>query len=182
MWGLKDQYESGINLWNPWVTNVPAVSLRPLQAVGTNGTIFSAGTQLWHRWLPICVCTIPDTSFVSSYTSIGTSLLGYSHYLSICSGNCRSIHMSVCPHSRQVQQLSRPVFVLLLCLVHSLVSTWYHCHFGQTPIDRAGRGSTHQLCESLLYACYMCEALLETSKASQPISYFTSKGGFEICI
>lgn len=84
MWRLKDQYESGINLWNSWVINVPAVSCRPLQAVGTNGTILSAGTLFWQCSLPICKCRIPATSFVSSYMFIGIWLLGCGHGLPIC--------------------------------------------------------------------------------------------------
>lgn len=107
MWRLKDQYESGINLWNSWVINVPAVSYRPLLAVGTNGTIFSAGTLFWQCLLPSASAGYqPLTSLVSSDMFIGIWLLGCGHCLPIClvffSGNCRIIYMSVHIYSCQM--------------------------------------------------------------------------------
>lgn len=137
MWRLKDQYESGINLWNSWVINVPAVSCRPLQAVGTNGTILSAGTLFWQCLLPICKCRIPTTSFVSSYMFIGIWLLGCGHGLPIClvfffSGNCRIIYMSVHIYSCQmVLPLHGNLYASTLSGLF-LVPLWYHCHFNQT--------------------------------------------------
>lgn len=173
MWRLKDQYESGTNLWNPWVTNVPAVSLRPLQAVGTNGTIFSAGTLFWQCLLPICMYMIRSTLFISSSAFIGTRFLGYSHcqpiffwelqkHLYVCVPTLFSCMASTAGQSSCFSLSDTHVIPLLLT----------EC-VGVLPVSCVNPSS---------YILYVWSSFLQTSKASYPISYYTSKGGFEVSI